>query len=119
MTNKRLTNPTEDQEYCRKMLSRWVGGDHHLPNVYECDGGISISVPDHGLSTFDWDMLTHLVLLAHRYCVRIEIASSGPGRIKIIAHRRDPAATSIYKRHPSLGELRNDIDAAIVNWGDL
>lgn len=28
---------TPDQEYCRKALSFWIGGDHHLPTVHAFD----------------------------------------------------------------------------------
>jgi len=116
MASKRLTNPTEDQEYCRKALSRWIGGDHHLPKVYEWGMGICISV--HGdLSTFDWDRLTYLVLIAHRYRIRIEIGSSGPRTVRVIAHRRK-AEGSQSVRHPGLSDLRDACDKALL-WGDL
>ena len=111
-----LKNPTEDQEYCRKAFSRWVGGDHHLPKVYEWGLGICISV--HGdLSTFDWDRLTYLVLIAHRYHIRIEIGSSGPRAVRIIAHRRKSEGT-LSVRHPGLSELRDACDKALF-WGEL
>lgn len=102
---------TTDQEYCRQALSFWVGGDHHLPTVRTFGVGIEINYAG-DLSTFDMDKLTHLVLVAHRFCVRIEIGSSGPRLVKIIAHRRDPNSTSLYKRHPNLTELSGDIDIA-------
>jgi len=111
-----LRNPTEDQEYCRKALSRWAGGDHHLPNVYEWGCGICISVPS-GMSTFDWDRLTYLLLIAHRYRIRIEIGSSGPRAIKIIAHRRKAEGT-LSVRHPGLEDLRALCEKAMT-WGDL
>lgn len=111
-----LRNPTEDQEYCRKALSRWVGGDHHLPNVYEWGMGICISV--HGdISTFDWDRLTYLLLIAHRYRIRIEISSSGPRAVRVIAHRRKAEGTQSV-RHPELTDLVESCCKALL-WGDL
>lgn len=101
---KLLLTATPDQDYCIKALSMWVGGDHHLPKVYECGCGVAINFSG-DLSTFDMNRLTQLVLIAHRYCIRIEIAAGGPGRVKVIAHRRDPESTSLYKRHPNIGEL--------------
>jgi len=116
MTNKRLTNPTEDQEYCRRALSRWVGGDHHLSKVYEFGEGICINTMQ-DLSTFDFDKLTQLVLIAHRYRIRIEIGSSGPRAVRIIAHRRKAEGTLSVK-HPGLSDLRDMCDKALL-WGDL
>ena len=107
---------TLDQEYCRKALSRWSGGDHHLPKVYEF--GVGICINHHGdLSTFDFDRLSQLVLIAHRYRVRIEIDSSCPGMVKIIAHRRKEVG-SLTVRHPSLSELQSSAESAKL-WPDL
>lgn len=101
---KLLFQPTPDQAYCIKALLLWVGGDHHLPKVHEFGCGVAINFSG-DLSTWDGNRLPILVLIAHRYCIRIEIAAGGPGRVKVIAHRRDPKATSLYKRHPDIGEL--------------
>ena len=107
---------TEDQEYCRKALSFWVGGDHHLPNVYEWGDGICINMSS-DLSTYDWTRLTQLVLIAHRYRIRIQIGSSGPRMIRIIAHRRQERG-HLFERHPGLSELRDECDKALL-WRDL
>ena len=107
---------TEDQEYCRKALSFWVGGDHHLPKVNYWGVGIEINFSG-DLSTWDFSRLTQLVLIAHRYSIRIEIGSSGPGRVKVIAHRRKEAGTQ-SQRHPSIGELITQCGGA-ARWEDL
>jgi len=101
---------SEDQEYCICMLSEWAGGRHHLPKVYAW--GVGVCINHHGdLSTFDYNRLTRLVLLAHRDAVRIEIASSGPRRVKIIAHRRKHGeGLSMFERHPCLADLAAIID---------
>lgn len=95
-----------DQIYCKNMLSEWVGGDHHLPDVKEFGTGICINFYG-DLSTYDWNRLTTLVLLAHRDFVRIEIASSSPRMVKVIAHRRKPRVEGDkqWERHPSLDDL--------------
>jgi len=92
----------KDQIFCKNMLSEWVGGDHHLPKVTEYGTGICINFYG-DLSTYDWNRLTMLVLLAHRDFVRIEIGSSGPRMVRIIAHRRKPREDSDlqWQRHPS------------------
>lgn len=97
---------TEDQEYCRLMLSEWAGGDHHLPDVHVFGTGVCINTRK-GLSTYDFDRLTSLVLLAHRDSVRIVIASSGPRMVKVIAHRRKPMAPGqrMWEGHPTLDDL--------------
>lgn len=63
------------------------------------------------LSTYDWNRLTRLVLLAHRDFVRVELASSGPRMIKICAHRRAPKTDkdTQCQRHPSLDDLIQEI----------
>lgn len=101
---------TEDQNYCEEMLALWCGGHHHLPKVYPFGSGICINFRG-DLSTYDFARLTHLVLLAHKKAVRIEIASSGPGMVKIIAHRRKHDETlGVSQRHPSLFDLVETIN---------
>lgn len=103
---------TEDQEYCKEMLADWVLGNHHLPKVHEFGTGVCVNYRG-DLSTYDWDRLTRLVLLAHSYSVRIEIAASGPGMVKVIAHRRVPKAEGqkMWQGHPTLENLRDRIDS--------
>lgn len=102
---------SEDQLFCKSMLSEWVCGDHHLPHVHHFGTGICINFYG-DLSTYDGSRLTTLVLLAHRDFVRVEIASSGPRRVRVIAHRRKPqeAGDRIHQRHPSLDDLIQQIE---------
>ena len=114
MKNRKLadTEMTEDQSYCTATLAEWALGAHHLPTVHEFGAGVCINW--HGdLSTHDFDRLTRLVLLAHRDAVRIEIASSGPGMVRIIAHRRTPGRYPLPQsvRHPTLDELAERVSA--------
>lgn len=95
---------TEDQMFCRSVLSEWVCGDHHLPPVKEWGDGIAITYRG-DLSTFDFDRLTSLVLLAHLHCVRISIGAASPREVRIIVHRRKPEG-NLMQRHPSLEELK-------------
>lgn len=55
------------------------------------------------MSTFDFDVLTRLVFLAHHCAIRIEIEPASPEYIRLIFHRRQRAG-HIYERHPSLDD---------------
>lgn len=102
----------DNQQYCINMLSEWVGGPHHLPKVHEFGTGVAINYYG-DLSTFDFDRLTRLVILAHQKLIRVEIASSGPGMVKIICHRRrETGPTS--KRHATLDDLICKAESALL-----
>lgn len=105
--------PTDDQQFCIGVLSEFAGGDHHLPKIEDWGHGVAINHSG-DLSTHDFDGLTRLVLLAHKHAVRIEISFSGPGRVKIIAHRRkhqgDGERLGQSVRHPSLADLAAKIE---------
>jgi hypothetical protein len=91
---------TESQRYCLSLLNDWIGA-HNVPFVKPCGNGIKVSVSA-GLSTFDSDNLTRLVLLAHDRCVRIELAQGGPYRIGIKLHRRYTRKGGFFDRHPTI-----------------
>lgn len=116
MKLKLLFTASEDQLYCIEALAFWAGGHHHLPKIYECGAGVCVNFSG-DLATWDSNKLTNLVLVAHRYLVRIEIASSGLGRLKVIAHRRK-AEGSMSQRHPGLTDLETLCSTARV-WLDL
>lgn len=86
------------------------GGYHHLNKVKECGPrGVETNVYA-GISTFDDNLLTRIVLVAHQMGVRIEIGSSGPGRVKLMAHARytsddKNSGLEFWDRHPSLDHL--------------
>lgn len=105
---------TTDQTYCVQMLEEWAGGAHHLPKVHEFGTGVCINYFG-DLSTFDYDRLTSLVLLAHRDAVRVEISHSGPRRVRIICHRRRHGEGRMCERHPSLQDLVGRINTLIQN----
>lgn len=84
-------------------------GRHHIPSEVKPWGtGWQVnSFCD--MSTYDFDRMTRLVFLAHDRCVRAEISWSGPRRIRIIIHKRDPEGTSMTTRHPT-------IEQALARW---
>ena len=93
---------TEDQNYCYEMLCDWLSGAHHVPTVKSYGMGIKVSVYSGRLSTFDFDQLTTLVLLAHDRCVRVELANGGPSRTGVILHRRRAREGCTSQRHPTI-----------------
>lgn len=104
---QRLTKAdmTEAQRACFDLLCDVFHGEHHAPErVYAFGRGIKCNAESHRLSTFDFDYLTRLVVLAHDACVRVEIVSSGPGRIGLVLHKRAGRTGSSYDRHPTMEE---------------
>lgn len=98
---------TEDQKYCIEALSIWARGEHRLPKIHKFESGVCVNV-HFSLSTYDDDKLTYLVLIGHHMKVRFSIQSSGPGRVKITAFRRDQgerADLKFWQFHPSLDDL--------------
>jgi len=93
---------TEDQCYCYEMLCDWLSGAHHVPTVKPFGSGIKVSVNSCALSTFDFDLLTTLVLLAHDRCVRAELTNGGPGRTGVVLHRRHARKGITWQRHPTM-----------------
>lgn len=108
MTKKleRLTRATmtDAQRACFDLLCEVFHGEHHAPDrIYAFGRGIKCSAHSH-LSTFDFDYLTRLVVLAHDRCVRVEIVSSAPGRIGLVLHKRAGREGSVWDRHPTIEE---------------
>ena len=104
------TEWTDNQLLASYALAVVRGGYHHLNKIKECGPrGVEMSVHA-GLSTFDDNLLTRIVLVAHRMGVRIEIGSSGPGMVKLMAHARytnddKECGLHFWERHPSLDHL--------------
>ena len=96
---------TKAQRACFDLLCEVFHGEHHAPErIYAFGRGIKCNAESHRLSTFDFDYLTRLVVLAHDACVRVEIVSSGPGRIGMVLHKRAGRTGSSYDRHPTMEE---------------
>lgn len=102
---------TVDQAYCSCFLSRFFRGWHHTPPLKKFGSGVEVNAQSCRFSTYDFDLLTRLVIMAHSYAVRVELGDGGPGRVKLIAHRRkhDPCipgeGLQQHERHPDLDRL--------------
>jgi hypothetical protein len=99
---------TDDQWECALLLCTLMRGFHHCPKIKPCGHGIEARHYG-GLSTFDFDALTRAVFLAHDHCIRVEVAPSGPGLVKLRLHRRHKREGYINERHPTLEE-------AVATW---
>ena len=77
---------------------------------------IMIVVTD-GISTFDFNVLTRLVILCHDRAVRLEINSAGFGYLRLFFSQRVREG-SMTKRHPTMeqaiAEIRERIGMEIV-----
>ena len=85
------------------------GGAHHIPgakykgeNVREWGQGWCILVSAE-LYTYDFDLLTRLVFLAHDRCCRVQVQPA-MRYTRVCVWQRDPASVSRYDRHPTLDQ---------------
>jgi hypothetical protein len=75
-------------------------GEHHIPGeVKECGYGWKVSSDYIQLSTFDYNGLTRLVLLAHDRGIRADVSARGMNRLIIKIHKRTREG-DLTTRHP-------------------
>lgn len=99
---------------CLAMLQHINGGLHHLYSIKIEDRMVQCLM--HGsVATFDYAQLTQITLMAHAYCVRVDVSAGGPNMTRIQAWRRKPGEGRMHARHPSLEELKSRIDQ-ILEW---
>ena len=84
----------------------FLGIYHIEKDLYRADfrttNYVTMTLSDHrDWSTYDWDLLTRLVFLAHRYCIRVEIQTCSPHYFRLLFHPRKRNG-SIYDTHPTL-----------------
>lgn len=98
------------------ILQEVYGGIYHIEGVEKISfAGSYVEVPIHGsLSTYDWNLLTRLVVLAHDRCVRIEVSAklvkgSYEGdeyespELVLLFHKRERGG-DWYHGHPTMEE---------------
>lgn len=104
---KQLTRDacTDEQRRCWDALTWAFKGAHHFDGpVYAHGQGVRTTAHG-GASTFDDDLLTRLVVVAHIDAVRIEIVNGGPSRLGVMAHPRKRDSDCSMARHPTEREL--------------
>lgn len=101
-------DPTPVQLGLVYFLSRWTSGTHHFDGkVHEHGRGVALVRYCPGFATYDAAELTLLVLLAHRFFVRVEIEPASFNYLRVICHQRKEAedGDKQWARHPSLDGL--------------
>lgn len=106
---------------CAVLLNRWLDGLHHVPfgRTWEIDwSGEGVKVSGFGeIATYDFGLLTRLVLLAHEHSIRVEIKSHTFKSMMITLHPRPVLKAgetrNICTHHPTLADLRNMVDGRI------
>lgn len=86
------------------VLSFAFRGIHHAGNIKK-HAVTFWETNVHGtFSTFDNDVLTRIVLAAHRYAVRVEIGNGGPHRLKLKLHARQREGFW-HESHPTIAQV--------------
>jgi len=65
---------TDEQWRCAKLAAEYKHGFHHLSNLRKWGNGVAIDEPNR-ISTYDFNGLTRLVVMAHDECIRIDIGT--------------------------------------------
>lgn len=96
------------KESATNFFAIFYGGKHHFPGrIKKCGYGWEMN-DRYALSTSDYGNLTKLVLMAHKYAVRVELMPSGPGMIKVCIWQREREG-SMDSRHPDIYKAIEDI----------
>jgi len=103
-TTDPITDASPFEVRAEEVLARTFRGIHHCGPIYKHKTHW-VTNKYGGMSTYDFDELTRLVFAAHRFCIRVEVKSSGPGMVKIVLTNRvrDKEALT-YDKHPTIYE---------------
>lgn len=84
-------------------FAEFYRGDHHIPGhqVHRFGRGWMVKHDRGGLSTYDFNELTTLVLMAHEMCYRVSITNHGPRALKIMIWKRKRDG-GMCERHPTI-----------------
>lgn len=110
---------SEVERRCYRVLDIAFRGIHHVDGWARRKSwgdGVALSTFQ-DLSTFDADILTRLVVAAHDECVRVSVAPSGPGMVKIILHPRTHGPGAFYERHDTMEQAMEKVRAWCVDRG--
>lgn len=92
------------KEKAETVLAFTFGGLYNVPGkTYDKGRRLEVNLYG-GISTYDNDNLTKLVIKCHEECVRMEICSSGPRMVKLVFTNRNPTGDST-ERHPRIHDV--------------
>ena len=111
---------TDDQWFLAAFLSRLFGGFHHCPRIRERRYGVACSPYGDKMSTWDSNLLTKLVVMAHDNCVRASILPAGSNQTRIVLFRRSlrPEQTDepIGRSHPIMAQHVDFLRTGVAPW---
>lgn len=90
-------------DWAKAFFVEFYGGEHHFPRsgIKEWGYGYCVHHDQGDLSTYDFNRLTKLVLMAHDDCIRVAIQPHAFKTVRIsIWQRKREGAMS--ERHPTL-----------------
>lgn len=76
---------------------------------------INLSYPSN-FATYDFDLLTKIVVLSHDRCLRVEMQAVAPRIMKLMFHRRERGATTNFAKMPTLEEHTATLREQMVDW---
>jgi hypothetical protein len=91
-------------EEATDFFSELYHGEHHIPGlkVHEWGDGWCVKHDRGGLSTFDYNELTRLVLMGHDKCYRVDIYPLSPRHLRIAIWKRYGREGGFSSRHPTI-----------------
>lgn len=105
--------PALTKEEALNFFSDVFFGRHHVPRLKESGTGWKILYSGN-LATYDSDILTRLVYLAHKYLYRVEISQCNFRYLNIRVHRRMLNASDnlapCFSRHRTIDEMIEDMN---------
>lgn len=106
-----------------QILSHTFDGIYHISKAVlhdrvKWDSNHHIEVVIYGsLSTYDFDLLTRLVIVCHQSCVRLQIGAAAPNYLRLIFHPRLPGSGSMMKGHPTIEQAIKRSGYSFTNTG--
>lgn len=108
------------------LLGNLFLGIYHLDlnKLHDVDWGnerhIEFALGWKSMSTFDNSLLTHLVLLAHRSVIRVEITPRANNYLTLSFQKREHGIhVPWHKRHPTMQESLNSFNLAFPDGDEL
>ena len=101
----RITDISPLGEQAANLLGDLFSGLYHLDTALKVDWSnahhIEVRVSGKGLATFDSNLLTRLVFLAHDRCLRVEVEPRSNWSLTLVFHQRQREGCT-WQRHPTI-----------------